>query len=90
MLHSSTLFHALNVAKEGCLHFQWQRTGTATLPRTGKLTALGITPHTEVPLELTPHENNTELSFPLGKGNSDKVRAEIPPPGEAVLSTPAD
>lgn len=90
MLHFSTLFQALNVAKEGCLHFQWQRGGTTVPPYIGKPPVLGITPHTEVPLGLTPHENNTELTFPLEKGNSDKVRAEIAPPGEAVLSTPAD
>lgn len=76
MLHFPTLFQALNVAKEGCLHFQWQRGCTAMLLCMGKPPVLGITPHTEVPLELT--QVKTELNFPLEEGNSDKVRAEIP------------
>lgn len=42
----------------------------------------------------TPHWGSSgadppELNFPLGQGNSAKVRAGIASPGEAVLSTPA-
>lgn len=44
MLHFPTLFQALNVAEEGCLHFQWQRGCAAMLLCMGNLQCSGSLP----------------------------------------------